>query len=266
MASTRIVALTTDFGSRDTFVGQMKAAALSVYPDLAFVDLTHEVPAHDIEAGAYLLWSGCFAFPSDTIHVVVVDPGVGTARRGLVVRTERYYFVTPDNGILTRVLEDEPLVAAHALTSKHLRAPAASATFEGRDVFAHAAAWIARGVAIEEFGPGVEGLVMLPRRRPAAGAGLPVRVRVLWVDRFGNATLDFSRRDLASSPPAPRIRVDTPRGAVGELRRTYADGPRGIPFLVFNSSDHLEIALREEPASERLGIGPGMEVTVTIGP
>ncbi len=269
MPSPRIVTFLSDFGSHDTYVGQMKGAALAVCPDLTLVDLTHEVPPHDVAAGAYLLWTGAFAFPPGTIHVVVVDPGVGTSRRRVVVRTERYTFLAPDNGVLTRALAQEPAGSAYLLEAAHYQRSPGSATFEGRDVFATAAGWIARGTEPYHFGPPAEKLVTLDLAPPSIEPGRPTSVRVLVVDRFGNATLDVPRRAvealLAAGDSAPRIRVETPGGLVSELVRTYAEGAPGQPFLLFNSAGHLEIALREARASEALGLAPGVSVTVTAG-
>ena len=269
MSRSRILTLTTDFGTSDTYVGQMKGVVLSLAPDVTLVDLSHDVPAHDVYAGAFVLRTGCPVFPEGTIHIAVVDPGVGTPRRGIVVRTERYYFLAPDNGLLTRVLEDDPPREAYALEAIHLRRSSVSATFEGRDVFAPAAAWIARGIPISNFGPSAGDLVRLPIHRPAIAAGVPVRVRVLLVDRFGNVTLDLPRRlleaALADAGGGSRpILVVVPRGQVTAFCRTYAEGPADDAFLLFNSADHLEIAVRNGRAADRLGLAPGADVEIRI--
>ncbi len=269
MPSHRIVTFLSDFGSEDTYVGQMKGAALAVCPDITLVDLTHAVPPHDVAAGAYLLWTGAFAFPPGTIHVAVVDPGVGTARRCVVVRTERYTFIAPDNGLLTRVLAEEPPGSAYLLEAAHYQRSPRSATFEGRDVFATAAGWLARGTEPHHFGPPAGGLVTLDLAPPRIEPGRPCAVRVLVVDRFGNVTLDLSRRAIeplltAVSPP-PRITVETPGGVASGPLRTYGDGAPGQPFVLFNSAGQLEIALREGRAADRLGLQPGVEVRVSIG-
>jgi S-adenosylmethionine hydrolase len=213
----RIVTLTTDFGLEDGYVAQMKGAALSICPELQFVDITHHVPAHDVLAGALHLKSAYAAFPPRTVHVAVVDPGVGTARRGVVVRTTRYVFVAPDNGILSLALEDEPPGAAHLLEARHFQRPTVSATFEGRDVFAPAAAWVARGIPIERFGPEACDLARLELPAFRAEAGQPVSVRALLVDRFGNVTLNVPRRGIGrgDDPASP----DSRPGAGGDDRR-----------------------------------------------
>ncbi len=269
MPARRIVTFLSDFGTADTFVGQMKGAALAVCPDLAVVDLSHEVPPHDVAAGAYLLWTAFRAFPPGTIHVAVVDPGVGTDRRAVVVRTENHYFLAPDNGILTRVLDEEPAGSAYLLEAPHYRRPSPSPTFDGRDLFAPAAGWIAKGNEASHFGAEAGDLVRLEIPKTALAAGKAVPVRVIWVDRFGNVTLDLPRSAFApllkADAPAPRVSVETPGGPVLDLVRTYAQGAPGRPFMVFNSADHLELALREGRAADKLGLRPGMEVRVTVG-
>lgn len=267
MPGPRIIAFTTDFGTKDAYAAQLHGAALSVCPEASLVDLTHEVPSHDVAAGAYLLETGYRAFPRGTIHVAVVDPGVGTSRRGIAVRTDRYYFVAPDNGILSRVLDEEPLESAHVLEAVHYRRETVSATFEGRDVFAPAAAWLARGVDLSNFGPSAGELVRLPTAPPIV-AGRTARVRVLFVDRFGNAILDVKRSALesllGSGPERRRLSVRAPAAVVGELRRTYAEGEGADPFLLFGSSDYLEIAVREGSAAEALGLARGDEVDLEV--
>jgi S-adenosylmethionine hydrolase len=262
----RIITFTTDFGTGDTYAGQLRGAALSVCPDAILADLTHDVPPHDVAAGAFLFQSGYRAFPHGTIHVVVVDPGVGTARRGVAVRTDRYYFVAPDNGVLSRVMDEEPIECAHVLEAARYRRDFVSATFEGRDVFAPAAAWIARGVDLANFGPPAGDLVRLPPP-PRIEAGRPSRVRVLYVDRFGNVVLDVNRAALEPllAPPAGRgLSVHAPRGSVSELRRTYSEGAGSGPFLLFGSSDQLEVAVRSGRAAEALGLAPGAEVELRV--
>lgn len=270
MARPRIITLCTDFGLRDNFVGQMKGAALAVDPGLRVVDLCHDVPPQNIAAGAFALETGCGAFPPGTVHVAVVDPGVGTTRRAIAVQTEHYTFVAPDNGLLTRVLEVDSPVRAHVLEAAHYRRRAVSATFEGRDVFAPAAAWLARGASLENFGPEAGALVRLTRSRPVLERGASVAVPVLQVDRFGNATLDARGRDLvrllgpgpaASWPLCVRSRM----GEVRRCVRTYGEATDGEPFLLINSAGYLELAIYGESAAVRLGLELDGEVELTLG-
>ncbi len=260
-----VIALTTDFGLADTFVAQMKGVILSVCPEATIVDLTHAVPPQDVATGAFLLETGVGSFPPETIHVVVVDPGVGTERRALAVRTARGVFVAPDNGVLTRVLEDDPPVAAHVISAGHYLRETVSPTFHGRDVFAPAAAWIARGTALTNLGPEAGPLVDLPRADHDLRPGRSFEVRVLHVDRFGNATLDLREsrlRPLLESGVS--IRVETAAGEIGRLCRTYAEAPGGTPVLLFNSAGYLEIAIDRGSAADLAGLRPGVTVQVRL--
>lgn len=266
MTARRVVTLTTDFGLSDTYVGQMKGVALAICPELHIVDLTHDVPPHDVEAGSYLLWTAFASFPPGTIHVAVVDPGVGTGRKAIAARTERYVFLAPDNGLLSRVLDEEPPGAVHVIEEAHYMRPHPSPTFHGRDVFAPAAAYIARGTDLAHLGPPAESWVRLPSQRLELERGRPAPVRVLLVDRFGNVTLDAPRNavEAALARSGGRLLVHTVAGPVAEIRRTYREGEGPGPFLLFNSAGHLEIALAEGRAADALGLERGAEVLLVI--
>ena len=256
---TPIVTLTTDFGNADGYVGQMKAVLLSICPDLRVVDLSHDVPAQAIGAGAFLLETASAPFPAGTIHIAVVDPGVGTSRRRLVVRTAQHTFVLPDNGLVSRVLDHAPGFHAWALDAAHYRRDAVSATFEGRDIFAPAAAWLARGVAPERFGPEVHDPVRLPAS-PIPSSGESV-VPVLWVDRFGNVVLDVARTAL---PPGAVPRVRLSGGTLDRLVRTYEEAAPAQPVLLFGSTGYLEIAVPGGRADAALNLALGDRVTLLL--
>jgi S-adenosylmethionine hydrolase len=268
VASLPIVTLTTDFGIRDTYVGQMKGALLAVEPTLQVVDLSHQVPPQDLHAGAYLLETGVAAFPEGTIHVAVVDPGVGTDRRAIAVRTARHRFLAPDNGLLDRALERDPPLETREIDGRHPGRPECSATFEGRDRFAPAAARLARGEPLTGFGPEVDDRVRLPRLRGLLRPDAPAGVRVLWVDHFGNAVLDVRTSELVTtlgrSPDAGAAwRLETPAGPVTEFHRTYGEaGER--PFLLINSAGYLELALRDGSAAEQNGLSVGAVLDLTL--
>jgi S-adenosylmethionine hydrolase len=263
-----LVALTTDFGTSDGYVGQMKGALLAIAPDARLVDLCHDLPPHDVGAAAFVLETAYAAFPEGTIHLVVVDPGVGTDRAAVAVATRRHRFVAPDNGVLSRVLARDPALRVHAITEPGYGGPRRTATFEGRDRFAPAAGWLARGLDIARLGRALPDLVRLPPRPVPLVRGVACAVRVAAVDRFGNVVLDVRREELdrvpGATPDARAIVVDTARGRVSRLCRTYADGPPGEPFLLFGSSDYLEIALDRGRAVDRLGLGRGDPVQVTV--
>lgn len=162
------IALITDFGIADYFVAAMKGSILSIHPSVSIIDITHEIPNHDIRAAAYTLAACCLDFPAGTVFTVVVDPGVGTDRRAIAVAAGGYYFVAPDNGVLSWALENMPDASAVELTNKLYFGPRRSTTFHGRDIFAPVSAHFALGVPLDEFGPAVTDLVRLDFRSPAA--------------------------------------------------------------------------------------------------
>lgn len=248
-----LVTLTTDFGLGDSYVAEMKGRLLALCPRLRIVDLTHDVPPFDVEAGAVLLTRTVAAFPSGTIHLAVIDPGVGTTRRGLVVRTQAAWFVGPDNGLFGPFLEG---AAAFALLPERLSPHGAAATFHGRDLFAPAAARLALGMAVEDFAAPIAD----PVRPPVRAGG-----RIVHIDRFGNCITNLTWPDGApaqgDSPPfALRCGVVT----ISRLVRTYGDAPPGVPVALVGSAGWLEIAVREGNAAQRLGLHRGDPVMVAL--
>src|SRR6266478_233225 len=181
-----LITLTTDFGTRDWFAGTMKGVILGIHPRAKVVDLTHEIAPGDIWSGAFALNAACHFFPKGTIHVAVVDPGVGSSRRAITVQTTDYIFVGPDNGVLSWALAKQEIKAVHELENVDYFLPDVSATFHGRDVFAPVAAHLSRGVPVRKLGPRLKDFVRLPwpevARRPGAITG-----EVIFIDRFGNA-------------------------------------------------------------------------------
>ncbi len=263
-AAHRLVTLTTDFGARDTFVGQMKGVLLGLAPDATIVDLTHEVPPHDVEAGAFLLETALAAFPPGTVHVAVVDPGVGTDRPAIAVATPRAFLVAPDNGVLSRALRTEPVVAMHALDAPDLRRRSGAATFDGRDLFSPAAARLARGEPIATLGRRLPTPAFPPRERPRPDARGETEVRVLWVDRFGNAVLDLRPDEIDPALPPGALEARAPGGTARGLVRAFEHGGPEATFLVAGSAGYLEVARRRHSAAAALGLEPGSRVRVRI--
>lgn len=258
-----IVTLCTDFGLRDGYVAAMKGAMLAVAPGLTLVDISHEVAPQAIAEGAFVLSTAYDAFPAGTVHLAVVDPGVGSARRALAVRTPRHTLVAPDNGVLTHVLRREGVVAAVALAEPAYWRRPVSATFHGRDVFAPVAAHLALGVPLEALGPPAEDLVTLdwpaPERRGALLLG-----HVAHVDRFGNVISDVPAALLGDARVA-EVEVGALRvGGAGGLLRTYAEAPRGGALALIGSHGHLEVAVREASAAAASGARIGDEVRVRL--
>jgi S-adenosylmethionine hydrolase len=270
MTSSKIITLTTDFGQLDSYVGQMKGAVLSIEPDARVIDLCHEVPAHDVRSASYVLETGYDVFPEGTIHVVVVDPGVGTDRRMVAVHAGRHYFLAPDNGVLTRVLAREKLIAAHLLQNDTLFRPSESTTFHGRDVFAPVAGWITRGVALQRLGPAAGPLVTLERTGTRISLGRPSRVAVIHVDRFGNVVLDLTVTELtallghAPDRESP-VLLRCEGGEVRRFARTYGVAEGTDPFFLINSAGYLEVAVREGRADRTLGLRSGMHPELLVG-
>jgi len=256
-----VVTLTTDFGLRDPYVAEMKGVMLGLAPDLALVDITHDVDSHDVVGAALVLEAAAPFFPPGTIHVAVVDPGVGTARRGLAVAAGAALFVAPDNGLLTPILA-RGAWRAFELASAELRLPRVSRTFHGRDVFAPAAAHLALGVAPERFGPAVADPVLVPWPEVHAVGGA-VAGAVLHVDRFGNLITSIAADAVEGLGAEASIHI---AGRRLRLVGTYADLPPGGAGALVGSSNRLEVAVREGSAAAVLKARRGTPVAVSPTP
>ena len=256
-----VIALLTDFGTRDHYAGTMKGVVLGICPDATLVDITHEVPAHDVLAGALELAASFKYFPSGTIFLVVVDPGVGSTRRGIAVQAGGYTFVCPDNGVLTAVLADMAIDRAVELTERRYARATVSKTFEGRDRFAPAAAWLAKGIALPALGRPAGALHRLDIPQPVVG-GDEIRGEVLRVDRFGNLITNVSRGVFERLVAGASVDVRIGSEPVPRFVSTYADVDRGGVCALVGSSDHLEIAVNGGSAAERLALGRGAPVTI----
>ena len=253
-----VITLTTDFGTRDTYVAEMKGVILSIFRDVQLVDITHEVTPHDVLEGALALEAAAPRFPATTIHVAVVDPGVGTARRGLAVASRDQMFVGPDNGLFTPFL-GTPDWRAFELRAAEFRRTEVSRTFHGRDIFAPAAAHLARGVEPARLGPPVTDPLRLAWPEPRVGAGT-VRGAIVHVDRFGNLVTSIHADAIGPLGAGVTVRV---AGRSLPLVRTYGDlRRRGLGALV-GSSNRLEIAVNTGSAARALGVGRGARVVVS---
>jgi S-adenosylmethionine hydrolase len=254
-----IVTLTTDFGLRDPWVGSLKGVLLSIAHDVTLVDLTHEVPRHHVAAAAYIVAAASRHFPAGTIHLVVVDPGVGGARRPLACAAGGAIFVGPDNGVFDRVLGRDPDSRCVAITDPRFmrRLPSESPTFQGRDVFAPVAGWLARGTRLEDLGPTVRDPIRLSaqevRRNGTAWIG-----EVVWVDRFGNL---ISNIEVPSGVSVVSVRVG---GTDLPVVACYSDGSTGAGSALINSDRLIEVFVDRGDASETLKAGTGAPVVATI--
>lgn len=267
---TALITLTSDFGLTDGYVAAMKGVILSINPNARLVDISHTIEPQNISQAAFILSTTCHAFPDETIHLVVVDPGVGTDRRGLAVKTPHASFVAPDNGVLTYVLQensgpsggtDESEIEAVSLTnSEYWHAPV-SPTFHGRDIFAPVAAHISLGVPLEELGEKVTALSLLSAAGLRHNPDGSLTGAVIHTDHFGNLITNISTDDLSGAPGTLVIEIAGEH--IRGLSRTYAE-ENGLVALV-GSSSHLEIALKEGNASRFLSAGVGEEVRVRQG-
>ena len=256
-----IIALLSDFGTRDQYVGTMKAVVLGLCPDASLVDITHEIPPHDVLAGALELGASYSFFPPATVFLVVVDPGVGSKRRPIAAAVQDYTFVAPDNGVLTCVFRASPPRRIVELTEHKYARPTISRTFEGRDRFAPAAAWIAHGVPLESLGPTLTNPCMLD---------IPTAVRredeiageVLRVDHFGNLISNVGRKAFTDLQSGGRVVVRVDSHDIERVVHTYAEVAPGDLCALFGSTDHLEIAVNAGSAAERLGLGRGAKVDI----
>jgi S-adenosylmethionine hydrolase len=249
-----VITLTTDFGLADGYVGTMQGVILSIAPQVTLVDLSHQVPAQDVRAGAFVLYQAVTYFPPDTIHVVVVDPGVGSQRRALAVHTAQGILVAPDNGVLDYVLASTHVHKAVSLTSPAYQLPEVSTTFHGRDIFAPAAAHLTNGVPLSQFGPPAINLVRLPVPKPERKPNGDLIAHVMHVDRFGNLILDATASDLTWEEVVIKLGKRTIKG----MSRTFADVAVGEPVAYVGSSrDHVEIAVRDGNAAREMGLDVG---------
>ena len=255
----RLITLTTDFGVRDPFVGVMKGVILGICPDARLVDLTHEIDPQDLRGAQLALESAVGFFPPGTIHLAVVDPGVGSARWPLALKARGQRFVGPDNGLFTFALAD-PGWTAVVLEAPRYRLPEVSPTFHGRDVFAPAAAHLARGVALAELGPPARDLAHQPLP-VARREGKSLLGEVLAADRFGNLITSITAAQLAD---APRAAVEVAGQALGAPRAAYVEGDRNRAAPILGSQGRLEIFVRDGNARALLGAGPGTPVRVTL--
>ena len=245
-----VITLLTDFGTADPYVGMMKGVIAGICPSANVVDITHEVPPQDIRTGAFFLERSVRYFPPGTIHVAVVDPGVGTSRKALAIRAEGHVFVGPDNGLLSAGLRR---VDAVTLTRRSYFRDSVSHTFHGRDIFAPVAAHLAAGVRFEDLGPAMRRIVKLSSLRPRrTRRGL--RGNVASVDRFGNLITNFDL-DAWSSLRRPSIRVGS--FATTKLAPSYGASRRGELAVILGGYGLLEIAAREASAAKILGLGSG---------
>jgi S-adenosylmethionine hydrolase len=251
------IAFLTDFGTRDHYVAVMRGVVLGICSDATLVDLSNDVPAHDIGFAALELAATYKYFPSGTIFLVVVDPGVGTPRRGIAAEVGDWRFVAPDNGVLTGVFQEAPPKKVVELTERRYARPTVSRTFEGRDRFAPAAGWLAKGVHLAALGRAITDFHLLDLPKPHLADGTLGGV-VVRIDRFGNVVTNLDRKSCERLTEGGGTLQLTVRGqTIARIVSTYSDIPVGEVGALFGSTDHLECAAQAASAADQLGAAVG---------
>lgn len=262
MANKPIIAMLSDFGTRDHYAGVMKGVALSICPDAVLVDVSHELPVHDIPHASRELAATYKYFPVATIFLVVVDPGVGSARRGIAADVGDWRFVAPDNGVLTGVFHEAPPKKVVELTERRYGRPTVSRTFEGRDRFAPAAAWLAKGIQLPALGRAISDYVHIDLAQPIVN-GSEVLGSVVRIDRFGNVVTNVERRmceKLSASEGGLHINVGN--RSISRVVSTFSEIGEGEVCALFGSTDHLELAAQAASAADVMGVNVGAAVSV----
>jgi S-adenosylmethionine hydrolase len=247
-------------------VGTVKGVILNIFPDVEIVDICHSVQAFDVLDGALTIAQSYSYFPSGTVHLVVVDPGVGTARRPILVTSDRHHFVAPDNGVLSMVYSREERVHIRHVTAEHYSLQPVSNTFHARDIFAPVAAWLAKGVDPEKFGDEITDFVRFNPPKPKSVDGSTLRGVVLKVDRFGNLVTNITPQDaplLFGVDPAP-FKISVGRHEITEIHSNYSEGSPGEVFGILGSMGYLEIAADRGSAAKIVGTGKGSEVLIAL--
>jgi len=262
-----LITLITDFDTTDHFVGTMKGVILNINPDVEIVDICHKVASYDIFDAAFTLAQSYRFFPPDTIHLVVVDPGVGTGRRPLLVRTLAYTFVAPDNGVLSLIYEREESVEVRHITADHYFLNPVSNTFQGRDVFAPVVGWLSKGVEVDKFGDPITEYTKFASPKPKRVGDSLVKGVALRIDKFGNIITNLTPEDVpqlfAENPPPFKIMINEQE--ITRLNLAYSMGKPSEVFAIVGSSGYIEICTNRGSAAKILNVNRGVEVGVVLG-
>jgi S-adenosylmethionine hydrolase len=259
----KIATLTTDFGLKDSYAAEMKAAILSICPNTAIVDITHEIAKFNTRMGAYVLVSASPYFPKGSVHVAVVDPGVGTQRRPILIQTTQGFFVGPDNGILVLAAEKQGITRIHELTNPRFMLPKVSNTFHGRDIFSPAAAHLLNGVKPEEFGSEIREAIKPEFANVTRRNGV-LFGEVLHVDGFGNIITNINEKEAVQSQLKGTVIVELTDYTVElNLCKAYGEAEPKEPLALIGSHGFLEIALNKGNAAEKFKTKPGNNITIS---
>jgi len=263
--STPPIALLTDFGFKDNYVGVMKGVICNICPDADVIDLSHNIMPQDVTEAAFVLSSAYRYFPEETIFVNVVDPGVGSARSILCLKANEQLFLAPDNGLLSVISNETDREALHEVTNKEFFLENVSGTFHGRDIFAPVAAHLAAGVDLEDVGPALDHMQRLQLPRPVRTAEGKLRGKIVYVDHFGNLITNISENMIrtAFNCPLEAIEVTAKRQKVRGIRRSYSAVDEGELVVLIGSTGYLEIAINGDSAEKALGAEKGDSVNLS---
>jgi S-adenosyl-L-methionine hydrolase (adenosine-forming) len=263
-----LITLTTDFGNRDYFSGAMKGVILGINGEARFVDISHDVPSHDIWAGAYLFGSVYQYFPQYTVHMVIVDPGVGGPRRPIIAVTDKHYFIAPDNGVLSFVFNDPGFSRVIHMTAEHYQLKTKGSTFHARDIFSPAAAWLSKGVEVEKFGEEINdylrfSIPVAKQEAPNVFSG-----EVVYSDKFGNCITNIAFEDVCSFMESTGLKsyiIKTKDIEIKALSPFYASEKRGETGAVVNGNGFIEIFINQGDARKTLGLKRGEKAQLIFG-
>lgn len=261
-----IITLTTDFGLNDHFVGTVKGVILGIVPEATIVDISHSVQAFDILDGALAIAQAYSHFPAGTVHMVVVDPGVGSARRPIIASSDRHHFVAPDNGVLSLIYAREERMHVRDITQDHYFLQPVANTFHARDIFAPVSAYLAKGVDSQKFGEEIEDFTRFNAPRPKPAGNNAFRGVVLKVDRFGNLITNFTTQDVPAlfEAQVPPFKIVVGKTEITALKNSYTEGGPGEIFAILGSMGYLEISTNRGSATQLIGVGKGGEVNLTL--
>jgi S-adenosylmethionine hydrolase len=266
MEAPPLITLTTDFGYKDPFAGIMKGVIFSINPAVQIVDITHDIRPQNVLEAAFVIEMSHRSFPRNTIHVVVVDPGVGSVRRALVIATDNHYFVGPDNGVFSRIYKMSESLQVVNVTAEHYFLPRRSSTFHGRDVFAPLAAWLSRGINISKFGDFISDYVTLPMPVPMRPTANILEGEVVYIDRFGNSMTNIDAQkmdDLAGGNTGDKIKIMV-KSMEAPFKRYYSEGEDKKLCSLINSFGYIELFVNGGNASRDFGINVGEKIGVVL--
>ncbi len=264
MPAQRLITFTTDFGVNDHFVGTMKGVIYQINPAAQIVDICNGVNPFDILDGALTIAQAYKYYPADTLHMVIVDPGVGSARRPLLVTTGKHIFLAPDNGVLSLVYEREERLSVRHITAEHYFLQPLSNTFHGRDVFAAVAGWMSKGVEVTKFGDEITDFVRFGAPKPKPVNEKLLKGIVLKADRFGNLITNFTAHDVPQlfSDNPPPFKIVIGKHEISKIKNNYAQGVPGELFGIMGSMGYLEISANRAAATKVIGVDKGTEVGI----